>query len=712
METAHSPGAVPPWRSARVAAGLARLVVVGGTVAASTPWWPAPGRATGLPAAFWVMAVLAVLADLRPDVAPGRRASAVVLPSVCLTFAIVLAWGPVPALAVQAVAVVVGTWHMPQPGRRAAHLAVQYAAGLGAAAVVASAGGLTPWPGPTAQWTDAAVILVAAAAWTAARYGAAAVTARLISVAPRRAGSARDLSLTGATLLLGAVLLAAAQTSPALVPLVLAPLLAVNRLARALTEHRRAARIDPLTGLLNRRALATVAADHGRSGGNGVALLLLDLDGFKDVNDALGHAAGDRLLREVAERLAAALPPHDVIARLGGDEFAVLATRVRDAAAARRLAHHIGAALGPAVLLDGLPVDVSAAVGIALNPQHGTDFAVLLRHAEVAMYEAKQRGDALAVYCPGSDHSPERLALLSDLRGTLRADAEFRADAGLAADTGEITVYYQPQIAVATGEVLGAEALLRWRRPGRGVVDPEELIRVAEHTSVMRQLTDRVLRNVIEQLAHWVATGRAVRIAVNVSVRDLATADIADRIEELLFRHGVPAHLLQLEITEGALMTDTRRVLATINRLDRLGVAISLDDFGTGYSSLQHVRRLPLAEVKVDRSFVLGMATDPDDAAIVRSVIDLAGALGVRVVAEGVEDERTWRALHAAGCHAAQGWFYARPMPAGEFVEWLARYLPVWPGGPGVPAPAQLAAGDPGGRALRGVAAPGPGGGK
>jgi EAL domain-containing protein (putative c-di-GMP-specific phosphodiesterase class I) len=333
-----------------------------------------------------------------------------------------------------------------------------------------------------------------------------------------------------------------------------------------------------------------------------------------------------------------------------------------------------------------MPVDVSATIGIALRPEpggdtgprsqrgdhasRGGDGAALLRQAEAAMYDAKQRGDQVAVYGPdAAHHSPERLALLADLRIALRA--------GPGADG--IMLYYQPQIAVATGEVVGVEALLRWHHPVRGLVGPEELIRVVEQTPVMRLVTARVLDEVIAQLGAWRAGGRPLRAAVNVSVRDLHAGDIADHIEGLFQRHGVPPELLQLEITESALMADAHRVLRTITRLHRMGVTISLDDFGTGFSSLQHVRRLPISEVKVDRSFVLGMATNRSDAAIVRSVIDLAAALGLRVVAEGVEDERTWRLLAAAGCHAAQGWFHARPMPAADLAVWLGRYRPLRP---------------------------------
>jgi EAL domain-containing protein (putative c-di-GMP-specific phosphodiesterase class I) len=318
------------------------------------------------------------------------------------------------------------------------------------------------------------------------------------------------------------------------------------------------------------------------------------------------------------------------------------------------------------VVLDGMSLDVSGSIGIAVYPTHGEDFETLLRHADVAMYDAKLRGDALAVYAPEVDHnSADRLSLLADLRRALEDN-----------DSDEVAFYYQPQVEMGTGEVVGVEALLRWHHPIRGLIDPEELIRVAEHSGVMRMLTMRVIDDVVAQLAKWRANGLHLRAAINVSVRDLHTGEIADRLADQLVHHGVGADQVQLEITESALMADPRRVLATLQRLDKLGVALSLDDFGTGYSSMQHLRRLPLSEVKIDRSFVLGMAHDADDEAIVRSMIELANALGLRVVAEGVEDDRTRRLLLADGCHVAQGWYYARPMPADELAGWLARYRP------------------------------------
>ncbi|WP_238547184.1 putative bifunctional diguanylate cyclase/phosphodiesterase [Actinoplanes friuliensis] len=562
---------------------------------------------------------------------------------------------------------------------------------LAGAAAVAGVAGLHIGAEP--RWDDALLTVAAAAAWILARYAIDAVIARWSSDGRKRRRVQRwgvELFATAALLLLGPVVLAAAQVGLALVPLVLLALHAVHRMVRSAGEYERASRVDALTGLPNRRALQTSVAERGVGRGlhrpeRRLALLLLDLDRFRTVNDALGHTSGDRLLVEVARRLAAAVPAHDLVVRLGGDEFAVLATRVDGPAAARRLAAHLSEAFVRPFALDGLPIDVSASIGIALQCERGGDGASLLRQAESAMYDAKERGDQIALYARDAEHHTPDLTLLADLR--LAVQAEPANDP--AADG--ITLYYQPQIAIATGEVVGVEALLRWRHPVRGMVGPEKLLRVAEQTPVMRLLTSRVLREVIAQLAAWRAAGRPLRASVNVSVRDLHATDIADEIDELLHRYAVPADLLQLEITESALMADPHRVLHTITRLDRMGVAISLDDFGTGYSSLQHLRRLPLSEVKVDRSFVLGMATDRGDAAIVRSVIALADSLGLRVVAEGVEDERTWRLLASAGCHAAQGWFHARPMPAPDLAGWLIRYRPLRPGRePGalaVPAP-------------------------
>ncbi|HEX5542431.1 MAG TPA: EAL domain-containing protein [Micromonospora sp.] len=688
---------VPPERAAPFF-GFIWTVIAAAAFVVAPPLVGLTEQLPQLPGAFWLMAALAVIGDARPFTPPGRRQSSAVLPSICFTFAILLAYGLGPAVAVQSAAVIVSSLRMRHAVWRTIFNLAQYALALWAADLVIQLGAPAAFaPTRAPQWTEVATTVGATGAWFAVNYTCVVTAVRLRFSAAWwstfRHGLAFELLSTGSLLLLGPVLVAASQRSVALIPLLVVPLYAVYRMARLSDEQERRARLDPLTGLANRKALRAEVREevpvHRERAVKGdprqhLALLLLDLDRFKNINDALGHAVGDRLLVEVGKRLSTVVRSHDVVARLGGDEFAILATRLTGLDQARELAGRMVAVLAEPVPLDGLPLDVAGSIGIAFHPEHGADFETLLRHADVAMYDAKQRGDTVAVYTAESDHnSPERLSLLADLRRVLEESDAGRPtgddDTADNSDMGEITMYYQPQIAIATGKVVGVEALLRWRHPRRGMVDPEELTRAAEQTAVMRLLTHRVVDTVIEQIAKWRAAGIQLRAALNVSVRDLHTGEVVEQITDRLRRYGVPPEQLQLEITESALMADPRRVLATISKLDKIGVAIALDDFGTGYSSMQHLRRLPLAEVKVDRSFVLGMAADADDAVIVRSVIELAGALGLRVVAEGVEDERTWRLLHDAGCHVAQGWFYARPMPAEDLVTWLARYRPLRP---------------------------------
>ncbi|MBX6357404.1 MAG: EAL domain-containing protein [Micromonosporaceae bacterium] len=713
METAAvrpstTPGDPAPGRAGGYLAYAASVVVAGAvaTVLAT--------QLSRLPTAFWMVAALALIGAVPcvPRAVSGGTAGRGPhrpLPVELCTMAIMLGWGLGPAVAVRAVAGLVTAWPLIRArlarrsggrpwSRWPARLAQPILALASAYAVVHTFPGADLAPGRVAGLADAAAVVTAAAAWCLVQAGTAALAHRLVGGRDGWAAFGRALgaeSLTGGALLLSPVVVLAAQVTWAMVPLVAIPLYAIDRMARQLTEQERLARLDPLTGLVNRKALVTEvagqAAAHSQRAATGVAnrrfaLLLLDLDRFKHVNDTLGHAVGDRLLVEVGRRLTRTVRPGDLVARLGGDEFAILAPGLVDAEQARALARRVASALTEPVWLDGLPLDVSGSIGIALYPDHGIDFATLMRRADVAMYEAKHRGDAVAVYAAEADHnSADRLSLLGDLRRALQSSPSGAdRDAGQGVFGDQISMYYQPQVEIATGEVVGVEALLRWHHPRRGLVNPEELTKVAEHSGVMRLLTRRVIEDVVDQLARWAAAGLHLRAAVNVSVRDLHTPEIVDWIAGRIRRHGLSPACLQLEITEGALMADPGRVLATIGRLDRLGVAIALDDFGTGYSSMQHLRRLPLAEVKVDRSFVLGMAGDADDAAIVRSVIELANALGLRVVAEGVEDEHTWRLLHAAGCHVAQGWFFAQPLPAGQVADWVQRYRPLRPAAPPV----------------------------
>ncbi|GIL28352.1 putative bifunctional diguanylate cyclase/phosphodiesterase [Actinocatenispora comari] len=665
----------PPLRHKRVFVGYLAVVIAAGAAVVALGLPGLVRAIPDLPVDAWLLILLAAVVDAGPFSGPRQRSSSVgVFPSVCFGFTVLLLWGLGPAVLLAVVAIIGSTWRLHAKLWRAAFNLAQYLLAYGAAALVLhtvrdDVFRATGW--------HAVAVVGAAAAWFV-------VSELIVDTAVRLrfggnwwstvwGGLSFELQTTGALLLLAPVLAGAISTSPWLIALILVPLFAVYRSARVAAERDRESRHDPLTGLANRKALQErIEDDIARRDGDarpGPLLLVLDLDRFKEVNDALGHGVGDRLLVEAGRRLRARLPEDVLVARLGGDEFAVVRTAVGDLDTAHAFAERVAAVLSGPVHLDGMPLEVASSIGVAVYPRHGTDFDELLQHADVAMYEAKQRNDSVSVYAPEADHnSAARLGLLGDLRRALE-----RPDRP---ELGELGVFYQPQVAIDSGEVVGVEALLRWRHPEHGMVGPEEVIRAAEHTAVMRLLTYRVLDEVVARVAQWQRDGLVLRAAVNVSVRDLHTADLVDHLAGLLDRHDVAPSQIELEITEGALMADPRRVLATLRRLDRLGIALSLDDFGTGYSSMLHLRRLPLSEVKIDRSFVLGMGSDPDDAAIVRSIIELAGALGMRVVAEGVEDERTWRRLSALGCQVAQGWFYARPMPAAELTSWLARYRP------------------------------------
>ncbi|GAB3193790.1 hypothetical protein GCM10027261_10280 [Geodermatophilus arenarius] len=426
---------------------------------------------------------------------------------------------------------------------------------------------------------------------------------------------------------------------------------------------------DALTGLPNRaflqRRLAPALDDvrDGRSAG--AVVMILDLDGFKEVNDTLGHQQGDALLVEVAARLVSAVGEAGTVTRLGGDEFAVLVTDTADEDRAVRLGRRLLRALEQPVALDGLEVEVGGSLGIALAPAHATDPAGLLKRADVAMYDAKGTARGLRVYAPDLDTGdPRRLALVSELRTALA--------------TGGIEVHVQPQARTTTGEVVSVEALVRWDHPETGRISPEEFVPIAERTGLIGALTTRVLDRSLAACAAWRAAGHDLGIAVNLSARSLHDADLVDEVARLLARYGVPAGRLTLEVTEGSVMADPARAIALLHQLRDLGVRLSVDDFGTGYSSLSYLKRLPVHEVKIDRSFVTGLQNGSEDVAIVRAVTDLGRHLGLEVVAEGVEDAATWELLREMGCDLVQGWHLSRPMPAAELLPWL-RLRPVAP---------------------------------
>ncbi len=424
---------------------------------------------------------------------------------------------------------------------------------------------------------------------------------------------------------------------------------------------------DSVTNLPSRQTLLADIAERTRASDDlrshtPFALVLLHFDVIDSASDALGRIVADRLLVEVGQRLTSTVRRDDMVARLGRGQFAIRATGVPDQTAAHALAAHIIAALAEPAHVNGVSLDVTASVGIALYPDHGQDAATLLGHAQEVLTQARLDRAASPVSThPADATSAEALSLLADLRLALEEPAR----------RGEISFHYQPQIAIETGELVGVETLLRWSHPRRGAVSAADAVHVAERSTAIHLLTVRALDEVIGQLASWNAQGQHLRAAINASVRDLHTSTLADYLALALRRSGINPNQIEVEVTETALMIDPQPVLATAKQLAELGVRLTLDDFGTGYSSLQHLRQLPLSKVKIDRSFVHGMTENADDEAIVRGVTGLAHGLGLQVVAEGVDNDTTHRMLLNAGCDVGQGWYYAPAMPADQLVAWL-----------------------------------------
>ncbi|MGY1699644.1 putative bifunctional diguanylate cyclase/phosphodiesterase [Geodermatophilus sp. SYSU D00766] len=469
----------------------------------------------------------------------------------------------------------------------------------------------------------------------------------LAALAVLAAGYGDDLPGSAGWLAVGCVLAALARTA------------VTFREVRSFAAVRQEARTDELTGLPNRRALLEAARTvlAGATTARPAALLLLDLDGFKEVNDSLGHGSGDQLLRQVGPRLAPALARGEILARLGGDEFAVLLPDAGLSTAAER-ARTVHDLLRRPFTVDGIRLHVGVSIGVSTAPVPADDVQELLRCADVAMYAAKTERTGVHVYVPDpTSGSGERLRTMEELRTALVA--------------GELDVHLQPQVAMADGRVVGVEALLRWHHPDRGLLGPAVVLPAAEQAGLLRPLTDAVLERSLDAVSRWWAEHR-VPVSVNLSAANVADLDLPGKVAAQLAHRGLPAAALTLELVEDTLMADPERGRTVLAELRRLGVRTSIDDYGTGYSSLAYLRRLPADELKLDRSLTADVAEDERAAAIVRHTVALAHDLGLSLVAEGVEDAVTAARLAALGCDVAQGYAVARPMPVGDLLRWLA----------------------------------------
>jgi diguanylate cyclase len=465
--------------------------------------------------------------------------------------------------------------------------------------------------------------------------------AGLVTIAPDEYLTSRIVRL-GAIAVLGATVLLWLRTA---------------REGHLVASMRRQAHTDELTGLVNRRSMLEHLQQR-ITDGRPLALLLIDLDRFKEVNDSMGHAMGDELLRRIRPRLESVMRPGDIASRLGGDEFAMILDDVADPSTARLIAERVRSAIMDPFVLAETDVLIDASIGISMHPHHGNAHAMLLRLADIAMYEAKRSRIGVCEYRPGLERvSNQRLAMANDLREALRRS--------------QLTVHFQPKIDLRTGKPVGAEALVRWEHPERGKVPPDEFLPIAVDTGQAAQLTSEVIELALTGVSDWIAHGLDLRVAINLYESDLRNDVIVAKIASALDRHVLPPSCLTVEITEQSLVTDPVGARRVLDQLHDLGVSISLDDYGTGYSSLAYLREFPIDELKLDKLFAQQMISDQTSWVIVRSTIELAHALGIRVVAEGVEDGITYDDLLALGCDVGQGFFWSAPMTATQFRRWV-----------------------------------------
>jgi diguanylate cyclase (GGDEF)-like protein len=621
--------------------------------------------------AFWTIAFLAVaalLGEIKPLViARGDEPAESVSTSTPFVFALLTVGGVGPAVVAQVVASLADDLIRRRDLTKSAFNLAQYTLSVLAARGVyaALAPGVDYFDGPLYPGLEHLVpLLLGGITMVVLNRLLVGGVVAIASGIPLRVIVTDDavffVSTHGVMLCIGGAAANVAASGTAFVALLCAPAIAVYLTAAAAVRQAYHASHDTLTGLGNRdrlygqltNALAATGGDADR----GPGLVLIDLDHFKDINDTLGHPVGDVLLRNVADRLSATLPDAAVAHRLGGDEFAVVVHG--DLEASEALAQSLLASLETPILVGDLELLVRGSAGVATAPEHGTDAATLMKNADIALYQAKLERDRTQVYSPRFDvNTVERLQLLSDLRTAL--------------EVGQLTVAYQPQVDLVDRRVVAVEALIRWRHPTRGQVPPDSFIPLAENSGLIAQLTAYVLDRALVTLAGWRALGHDIRMSVNLSARQLSDQTLPGQVGAALERHGVPARSLVLEVTETGILADPGRVDVVIAALRALGVAIAVDDYGTGQASLNYLKRLEIDELKVDRSFVSDMGRDRLDYVIVRSTIGLARDLGLRVIAEGIQEESTAVALRELGCGVGQGYHLGRPTTPEEILERL-----------------------------------------
>jgi diguanylate cyclase (GGDEF)-like protein len=624
-----------------------------------TPWASMFAQVVVWPAAF--LAVAAIAGEVKPLVVSTRAQERTLSTSAPFVLALIAVTGVGIAVLVQVIASLADDLHQRRAVKKSLFNTAQYALSvLGAGAVYAWLTDASFRGGPTVvEPRDIGPLLVAGLAmfgvnWLlVAGVVALSMTQRLASVLR---ADLRDFLVTNAVLLsVGGLAAVVAADGVGALALLGAPVVAVHLFASATARHAHDATHDALTGLGNRGQVAyelsRALEAARRSKTEGPGLVLLDLDHFKDFNDTLGHPVGDRILREVAGRLADAVPEGTFVHRTGGDEFAVVVSG--GLGASRRVALDLLSSFDWPVPVESLELLVQASLGVAVAPDHGSDGETLMKNADIALYQAKIERDMISIYSPEFDvNTVERLQLLADLRTAI--------------DEKALYVAYQPQVDLDSGRTVGVEALVRWDHPVRGPIGPEEFIPLAENSGLIYPLTAFVLDTALGQVARWRGAGHDLRIAVNLSARHLSDPVLPDLVAGTAAIHEVPLSALVLEVTETGILADATRTDVVIRALRQRGVAVSIDDYGTGNASLGYLQRLEIDELKIDRSFVSNIGTDSHDLIIVRSTIELALALGLRVVAEGIEDEPTTKALREFGGVIGQGYHLGRPVAPAE----------------------------------------------